>query len=362
MYSGNNNYLSANTTDGSFQMTDAGVNISSQITDKFRVGAQVYMFDVGKLGDYHPEIDWAYGSYKFSDWFGIRAGKVKTTFGLFTDTQDMTFLSTFAMLPQAIYPIDRRDESLAHTGGDIFGTIPLKQAGSLSYTGFAGDSWDTHNGGFIYSLLASGSGINLTKFGGLEAGGDLRWNVPLNGMVVGASYMRQYFSGNGTCEGGACPFFNAGGNGPYWESARNDYNTQFYGEYVHGRFRFDAEHRRTVRDHTIFSGANMNAFDIRAFYVAGAYRLSKHFELGSYYSRGIAHMDSSDIPDNVTHILDKVVCLRYDITTAWNVKVEGHFMNGVGSKFLPWGFYPSVNPQGLVDQTPLLVVRTGWYF
>ncbi len=41
MYSGNNNYLSAQTTTGSFAMTDAGANISSQITDKFRVGAQV---------------------------------------------------------------------------------------------------------------------------------------------------------------------------------------------------------------------------------------------------------------------------------------------------------------------------------
>src|ERR1700689_2318133 len=89
MDSNQNNYLTMNTSQGSFAMTDAGVNMSAQITDKFRVGAQVYDRNIGVLGDYHPSLDWAYGDYKFKDWFGIRAGKVKTVLGLYNDTQDM---------------------------------------------------------------------------------------------------------------------------------------------------------------------------------------------------------------------------------------------------------------------------------
>jgi hypothetical protein len=40
-YSNDNNYLTMKTSQGSFAFTDAGVNISTPLTDKLRVGAQV---------------------------------------------------------------------------------------------------------------------------------------------------------------------------------------------------------------------------------------------------------------------------------------------------------------------------------
>ena len=95
LYSNQNNYLTTNTSQGSFSFTDGGANISTQITDKFRVGAQVYLRNVGELGNWHPQLDWAYGDYKFASWFGVRAGKVKTALGLFNDTQDNESLFTW---------------------------------------------------------------------------------------------------------------------------------------------------------------------------------------------------------------------------------------------------------------------------
>jgi hypothetical protein len=84
-----NNYLTMNTSQGSFAMTDGGINISTAITDKFRVGAQAYDRNVGAMGNGRLTLDWALGDYKFASWFGVRAGKVKTVFGLYNDTQDM---------------------------------------------------------------------------------------------------------------------------------------------------------------------------------------------------------------------------------------------------------------------------------
>jgi len=49
-YSNDNNYLTMETSKGSFAMTDGGVNVSSQITDKFRVGAQAYDRNIGVMG------------------------------------------------------------------------------------------------------------------------------------------------------------------------------------------------------------------------------------------------------------------------------------------------------------------------
>jgi hypothetical protein len=37
-------------------------------------------------------------------------------------------------------------------------------------------------------------------------------------------------------------------------------------------------------------------------------------------------------------------------------------MNGTGITRIPWGFYDSVNPNGFQDQTPLLVIRSSWFF
>ena len=59
VYTNDNNWLSMNTSAGSFAMTDGAVNASSQITDRFRVGAQLYDRNVGHMGKWHPELDWA---------------------------------------------------------------------------------------------------------------------------------------------------------------------------------------------------------------------------------------------------------------------------------------------------------------
>jgi hypothetical protein len=72
MYTDQNNYLSAETSKGAFSPTDAGLNVSTQLSDKFRVGAQVYLFNVGQLGKWRPELDWTVAGYKFKTWFGIR--------------------------------------------------------------------------------------------------------------------------------------------------------------------------------------------------------------------------------------------------------------------------------------------------
>src|SRR5450432_252022 len=137
-----NNYLTMNTQNGSVAFTDSGLNISTSINDKFRVGAQVYVRNIGRLGAWHPQLDRAQGDYRFTKWIGVRAGKVKTVVGLKNDTQDMDFIHTFAILPQSIYPLDTRAATIAHLGADVYGDLPLSKLGSASYTAFIGQRND----------------------------------------------------------------------------------------------------------------------------------------------------------------------------------------------------------------------------
>ncbi len=352
-YSDQNNYLTMKTSGGSAAFTDGGVNVSMRVTDRFRIGAQVYDRNIGNLGKWHPQLDWAVADYKFKDWFGIRGGVVKTTFGLHNDTQDMDFLHTSALLPQSIYPTDLRDALIRHTGGDVYGEIPLKSLGSLSYTAFAGQRRDSVNGGYIY--LLRGVGINMSEYGGLQVGEDLRWNTPLKGVLVGFSHMDENITGRGTAA-----FF--GPVAPYEEHSNKDQANQVYGQYLVGNLRVEGEYRRWWRDQEIFNGTFSVTTDTRGWYASAAYRISKRIELGSYYSRLVAVWATDhSAPDN--HLYDKVVTARVDLTRFWNVKLEGHFMDGYGAPSMyPVGFYTQDNPQGLKPQTKLLLLRTGFNF
>ncbi len=197
VYTDRNNWLTMNTTEGSGAMTDMGLNVSSQLTERFRVGAQVYDRNLGRLGQWHPSLDWAVADYRFSNWLGVRAGKVKTTLGLFNDSQDVDSLHTFALLPQGIYPTDLRDTTIAHSGADIYGTVAVPAGwGDLAYTGYVGHRDDSVYSGYPY--LVTQWGVYFRSLGGLQYGGDLRWKPRIKGLVIGVSRMNQEITGKGS--------------------------------------------------------------------------------------------------------------------------------------------------------------------
>jgi len=348
--SDDNNFLTMNTSAGSFAFTDFGANISMELTDKFRVGAQIYDRNLGHLGNWHPQLDWASGDYRFNDWFGIRAGKIKTVLGLYNDTQDLESLHTWAILPESMYPLDLRSD-IAHLGGDFYGDIGLKRLGSLSYTAFAGVVPDDPYGGYVYGAKAYG--LNFTTLGLREEGGDLRWNTPVRGLLAGVSYIDADSQGKGTDALGP----------PFKEHTKKDGISQFYVQYVLGGLRLDGECRRSYLDNVTFNTPAVpeTVLDSRAFYGAASYRISKWIEVGSYYSRFYVNWRGNlSAPGN--HIYDKVATVRFDVTNHWDIKIEGHFMNGYGASDAFQGFYLQDNPQGLKPNTNLLIVRTGLEF
>jgi hypothetical protein len=371
MYSNDNNYMTMDTSAGSFAFTDFGANVSTQVADKFRVGAQIYDRNLGKLGDWHPDLDWAVADYKFRDWLGIRAGKVKTTLGLFNDTQDMEFLHTWALLPQSTYSLDQRGSTISHIGGDIYGNIELKKLGGLSYTLYGGDRPNDLHGGYVYALETSAkqgvdpngipivvpsSARTIDSYNGPVFGGDLRWNTPLKGLLAGASYVDQ----DPTTKG-----FYIATKIPFLVTTDKDITTAFYTEYMLRGFRFDGEYRREINDTTTTNSAGVPAAptdkDIRSGYVSASYRLTKMLEVGSYYSRfyyNWAYRHS----DPLNHVFDQAITIRVDLRSYLDLKIEGHFMDGtMPSATISRGFYVAANPNGLKPDTRLLVIRLGYH-
>jgi len=359
-----NNWLTMNTSgDGSGAFTDAGLNLSAQVRPNLRFAAQVYDRKLGKLGDWHPLLDWAIVDLRMKPWLGFRAGKVKTVFGLFTDTQDMDFANTFALLPQSVYPIDLRDATIAHEGGDIYGKAKLAHnLGSVAYTAYGGRRSDNMHSGYPY-LLRGIAGIGLTSYGGPVFGGDLRWNPPVSGLTLGISRLNEMITGKGSYNG----VLGIPAQPNYQENSKHDWTNQYYGRFVKDKLHLESEYRRYLRDQIIFSGITWVETDVRGWYVGGGYTVNKWFEAGSYYSHyrifpfsgpGV----SSSYSDAELHDFDKAVTAKFTINQYATVKVEGHFMDGNGTALYPAGFYSNVNPKGFADNTNALVVRTGFSF
>jgi hypothetical protein len=352
VHTSDNNWLTMNTSGfGSGEFTDFGANASTQITDKFRIGAQLYDRNLGGLGRWHPTLDWALATYKFTPWFGIRGGKVKTVMGLYNDTQDLDFLHTFALLPQSVYPTDLRDVTLAHTGGDIFGDISVgKRCGTLSYTAYAGHRNDSPYGGFAYLVNSDGGTFN--SFAGLQYGGDLRWATPLKGLLVGASRMNEELTLN----------FLIGGT-DFRLNSSSDWTNQYYGQYSRNKLVVDAEYRRYWTDLGT-QGVSMIEEDVRGWYVAGSYHVAKRVQVGSYFSHYWLNYPISGLLSSGTgHDYDKAITVRFDPNRFTNIKVEGHFMDGYGlPDQYPNGFYAANNPQGFKPNTNALVIKAGVHF
>jgi hypothetical protein len=352
VYSTGNNFLTMASDDGSAKMTDGGINASTKITDKLRVGTQLYVRSIGQFGAGHLELDWAFADYHLRDWIGFRGGKVKTQLGLINDTQDMEFLHTWALLPQAVYPLDLRSVTIAHSGADVYGTLSSKKAGSLAYTVYGGAFPDDRKGGYRYGIEDLGLTINgpIKRFGG---GFDLRWTMPVEGLQTGFSRLESKGTLNLNIPG--LPVVSHTDIDPWRMSA-------VYGDYQKEQWHFSGEWRRqhveTRSTPSLSPGLDQTS---DGWFLSAAYRVAKPLEIGTYYSRFIVDTKlDAGLPSN--HISGPVVTSRFDLTKYVSLKVEGHFVDGYGSTSSPHGYYLRDNPTGLANSSNMLVVRTAVSF
>lgn len=364
-YSGHNNWLTMDTSSGSGAVTDMGLNMSTRLADRFRVGAQVYDRNFGQLGNFHPSLDWAFADYRFTSWLGVRVGKVKTPLGLYGDTQDEEFLHTWALLPQSNYPLDLRSASIAHEGGDIYGHVSFPKGGALDYTGYWGlRTFDPYGGIYIFS---KDQGIPIDRDSGKAEGGDFRWTTPLKGLMLGVSGVN--LTERRTGHWADCPLCPAPPPQglPYTIRANPDYVLAGYGSYQHGRWHLAGEFRREYSPLDITSAlfpgvATYDGQNTKACFLSVAYRISKRLEVGTYHARFL--VDHPDFPSdpNSNHIYDQTVTVRFDFNRWWNAKIEGHFMDGYGDIYSAHGFYFRSNLNGLKPNTNVLVLRSGLNF
>lgn len=346
-----NNYL-VKSKDGSVDFTELGVNLTTHLTDKLRVGLQLVANKLGTTGTFSTKADWFYLDYRFKDWLGIRAGRVKLPFGLYNDTSDIDAARVPVLLPQSVYPIADREFLLAQTGLEVYGYVSLRRAGALDYR--------LYGGTIYFQLPAQAPGpVQITSFTTrYVAGGRLLWETPIDGLRLGGSFQAlQLDLGLMYDRSSAMPPLPAEAvavkaTALLWVGSL---------EYVAHDWQVAVEVSRwhvgaaESSDPTVYPPTA--ATESERAYAMVNYRARRWLQPGAYYSRLVSVVDETLRKPGATDAgatqNDFAGTLRFDINSFWLVKVEGHFMHGTAD------LNPSLNDGTLRDS---LVRNWGAFF
>jgi hypothetical protein len=168
------------TLDGTSEFYEAAANVIARPFDRVRLGAQLFVRDLGVYGNGAVELDWAYADWRATDALGIQVGRVKFPYGLFNETLDVDAARSSVFLPRSLYPTRAREILLATDGAKAYGSLD-----SLDWAVYAGQRQLQEDGDFasyfayVFRLQA------ISDIGSdLLLGGMVHWNTPVSGLAT----------------------------------------------------------------------------------------------------------------------------------------------------------------------------------
>lgn len=129
-------------TDGSFDYYEAGINAAVQVQPNLSFAAQAAIRDAGISDDGSVRLDYAVADYRLVSeagmQAGLRAGKVKNALGFYNETRDVIFTRPSILLP-TLYNDNQNQRSLIFTspgaqvyGGTVIGLHEVTFTGTLN--------------------------------------------------------------------------------------------------------------------------------------------------------------------------------------------------------------------------------------
>ncbi|HEV2647260.1 MAG TPA: hypothetical protein VGU46_12920 [Acidobacteriaceae bacterium] len=344
VYTTHNNWNTTDSTDGSPAWSEAVVNVSAQPDPRLHIAVQGRYFLLGTLTN-QITLDWAQFDYKRNDYFGVRAGKVKTPMGIFNETQDIDPAQLWILLPQSIYPLASRNSDLSIYGGVAYGSVRMGgHMGKLQYRAFGGERVLASNDGYFQNLRDAGLTVP-NGISGKTGGGSARWETPVRGLMVGASER------SGRLNGAIMAGPDSG------TIKLSQYRqTWYFAKYEKDRLSLTAEASRVqVKVDLDLTGLPPSFFliDDHAFYVMGSWRITSKLSGGLYFGSTVDH--KADYGD-ARYAKDWALAARYDFNSFLYAKVEQHWIDGTDIAFY------AVNNDNIQPNTKMTLLKMGVSF
>ena len=319
-----NDYLADNTTEGSFEFSEIGLNFTKDLTDTLRTGVQLFAHDLGPTGDFDPTVDWFYIDYRPFDWLGLRAGRLKIPFGFHNEIQDVDSARLPVLLPQSVYPLQTRQILFAQNGAELYGFARMGDAGAVDYRAYYGTIFLNAR-----ELTPPGASFELAFRVPYVFGGRLIWETPLEGLRLGGSFEKVRLDTTVFAPG--IPSFGIVSRSRQWLVGL---------EYAIADLMLTAEYARSRSEQSSdapelsppIESTSENA------YAMASYRLASWFQTGAYYAISYPDVDQREGRQNYQH--DLAVTFRYDVNEYWLVKLEGHYMSGTAGLLNPLRINP----------------------
>lgn len=352
LHSGDNNVF-ADTKEGTFQFNEIGLNFSTDVTDRLRIGLQLFSRDLGDLGNNKIELDWAYGDYRWRDWLGFRAGKIKMPYGFYNETRDIDLLRTTVFLPASIYYEGERDIVNALQGVGVYGDFTVKWFGSLSYQ-FQWGQQDVVEDGSTAKYQADQEQTVVAAIEEIDLGtiytSSLEWETPIPGL----RFKKFFMTSDHSLEIRMIEEDSKDEEHDSTLSSRRTENIETV--ILSGEYTWNA---LTVATEYVTSRKGKEGY-----YASLSYRVNDWLECGLYYSvfypdkddKDGSKLDAQERPTHQAWQKEWVLTSRFDINDHWTWKIEGHLINGSGQ------ILSDDNPGGLDENSYLLAVKTTYHF
>jgi predicted porin len=357
IHSKHNNFIE-DSTDGTFDFREFGINASTSIGEKVTVGGQLFAREYGAIGNDDIYLDWLSVSYSFNDKLGVRAGKLKMPYGLYGETRDVDSLRTQILLPLGVYVESYRGSINSMWGGALFGTLDLANWGVLDYSLQIGRTAINEDSGEM-SRLASFVELEIESVDDGGAGAiKLLWNTPARGLRVGSTITWSEFSGVGSTDR------LLGFPGTFEADVKEQYFIVSSAEYTLDRATFAIEYMYS----NIEAESKIGLFEIppiefdiemHGYYLNAQYRFTDQFTVAVGYSAFRLQQNSIAFIGESTSENERneyYASLRYDITPNLIAKVEQHFTTGKAGLFL------TENPGGLEDDWSMTLLKLSFVF
>lgn len=353
------NNLFADTEEGTFQFNEMGISFSAQVTDNLNMGIQFHSMDLGDFGNDEIQLDWGFADYRWRDFFGIRAGKIKVPHGLYNEYQDVDSVTSLILFPIGIYNESWREVTSAAYGIGIYGALYLNYFGKIKYQLLIGSTNLTTDS----SMMKVFKDTVTRSFKVSE--------VDIEKVDVRTSYVYSLFLNNPLAIEG----LRAGVSGwmvdfyteisfPLWESF---FTTEFTNkkftfslEYTSGSFRIAWEYNIMNFDFDF-----IDTYKELDYYYLISYQFLDWLEGSVCYSEKYYNKDDREGQyfdyltgqDFTGWIKDTAISTRFDMNSNWSLKLEGHYFDGVA---LLIGL-DNGPPVDIKDGVPIYPYKQYWY-